>query len=232
MEFPQGWKIEVKTNMEGRKEVHYIPPTGPHVTNMRQLIARFPDTNFNSFNRYTGKFEKGHRNSAYKNRKKWLPQYIEKEKIKQKVETAVKINKVSKEQDFRPKKVVKRKLKRLSDQRMLKNQHFSSEPVYLNSILCDFFCFEFSEELYEKNEEFLQKLCDLMPSFKDEWLWVWRKEQNFSEEENSRRMDFFLGIWKDDCFERHVGPLYAHEEYEEDLLNEAKEMRKKMVNIK
>ena len=224
MEFPRGWRIEVKTDAEGRKEARYIPPHGPPLTSMRQLIARFPDTNFGTFNRHTGKFQKGHRNSAYKNRKKWLPQFLESNSGGRSEAQA----KASKEQSV-SKKVARKKLRRMSDKIKLNNQRFSSEPVYLNSILCDFFGFEFSEELFERNEEFLQRLCDLTPSSSEEWLWVWRKERNFSEEENWRRMSFFTGIWRDECFERHVGPLYAHEESEEDLMKEAEEMRKMAV---
>ena len=73
MEFPPQWKIKVKTDMNGKKTAHYIPPTGPILTNMRDLIIQFPNKCFNTFNRFTGKFEKGHRYSAYKYRKKWLP---------------------------------------------------------------------------------------------------------------------------------------------------------------
>ena len=97
MEFPAGWKIKV--NRKTRR-ANYIPPTGPVLTTMRELITQFPTKSFKTFNRLTGKFEEDHRNPAYKDRGRWLPAAIK-----------------------------------------LKYPHFDSEPVYLNSILCDYFGF-------------------------------------------------------------------------------------------
>merc|ERR1712183_152183 len=65
---------------------------------------------------------------------------------------------------------------------------YSSEPVNLNSILCEYFGFEVLEDLFQSNKEFLQKLCNQMPSSNDEYLWVWRKSTSFSEEDNRSRM--------------------------------------------
>ena len=217
MDFPPGWKIEV-TRVNGKTRARYIDPRGQHLTNIRQLIARFPKQNFSSFNRHTGKFERGHRNSAWKNRKKWMPQY----QYEQTTEAPYR-------KGARPKLVAKRKLKRISSK--LQQQYYTSEPVYLNSILCSYLGFEHSEELFKENEEFLQELCDLTPSDDPEWGWVWKKDQgcqNFTEDENTERGSFFVGIWEDECFKRPLGPLYPHEEDVEELLKEAEEMRRKM----
>ena len=113
----------------------------------------------------------------------------------------------------------------------VEGQYHTSEPVHLNSILFNYFGFDHSEELFEENEEFLRKICDLTPSTDPEWSWVWKKDQNcqnFSEDENYQRVEFFVGIWEDECFKRPHGPLYPHEEEEEELLKEAEEMRREM----
>ena len=72
---------------------------------------------------------------------------------------------------------------------------YNSEPVDLNSILCEFFGFEVSEDLFQTNKEFLQKICDLMPASDNEWLWVWRNQPStdFGQAEHGWRMEFFFG---------------------------------------
>ena len=219
MEFPPGWKIKLKTNSFGKKEAHYYPPSGSPLTSMRQLVAKFPDKSFSNFNQLTGKFVKGHRNYVYEGRKKWLPKFIQNKDSVPKAQQSIKRFSVGLITPERSKK-----FRRRSKQILF--QRFSSEPVYLNSMICNFFGFEFSEELFGKSEEFLQLICDLIPSTSDQWLWVWKKGENFSEEENRMRLQFFKGIWEDEFFFRHVGPLYAHEVCYEDLMKEAEERKK------
>ena len=110
-----------------------------------------------------------------------------------------------------------------------------SDPAHLNAILFKYFCFERSEEQFEENEEFLQEVCDRTPSDDPEWRCVWKRDQEysgFSQDEHTRRNSLLSGIWEDECFKRPVGPLYPHEEDYEELMREAKEMRRKMKKKK
>ena len=111
-----------------------------------------------------------------------------------------------------PKKKVKAPKKKGKAPKKKVKFRYNSEPVDLNSILCEFFGFEVSEDLFQTNKEFLQKICDLMPASDNEWLWVWRNQpSDFSQEEHGWRMEFFVGIWNDECYKRHVGPTYPHQ---------------------
>ena len=213
MEFPPGWKLKLTTDKFGKKVAHYYPPIGSPLTCMRQLIIKFPAKNFHNFNKLTGKFEKGHRNYVYETKKKWLPKWQNKAAVS-KSQQSIKRFSVGKSPD-RSKKPQRRKA--------VVSRLFSSEPVYLNSIICRFFGFEFSEELYGQNEEFLRLICDLIPSASEQWRWVWSKEENFTQEETRMRWQFFGGIWWDELFFRHVGPMYAHEEFYDDLVREAEQ---------
>ena len=112
---------------------------------------------------------------------------------------------------------------------------YPSDPAHLNAIIFNYFGFERSEELFEENEEFLQYVCDLTPSNDPEWRCVWRRDQDhygFSQVEHTLRNSLFAGIWEDECFKRPQGPMYPHEEDIEELLREAKEMRRKMKKKK
>ena len=108
---------------------------------------------------------------------------------------------------------------------------YSSEPVNLNSILCEYFGFEVLKDLFQSNKKFLHKLCDRMPSSNDEYMWVWRKSTSFSEEEHRSRMEFFVEIWNDECYRHPVGPSYAYKKYEEYLVKEAPELRKNFYKL-
>ena len=108
---------------------------------------------------------------------------------------------------------------------------YPSEPAHLNAILFNYFCFERSEELFKENEEFLQYVCDRTPSNDPQWRCVWRKDQEyygFSQDEHTLRNSLFAGIWEDECFKRPQGPMYPHEEDIEELLREAREMRRRV----
>ena len=220
MAFPPGWKLKLTTNKFGKKVAHYYPPYGSPLTCMRQLIVKFPAKNFHNFNQLTGKFEKGHRNYVYEKKKKWLPKWQNKVAIS-KSQQSIRRFSIGRKSPERSKKT-KRKT--------ILSKIFSSEPVYLNSIICRFFGFEFSEELFGKNEEFLQLICDLIPSTSEQWAWVWRKDENFTQDEHWMRWQFFKGIWEDELFFRHVGPIYAHEESYDDLLREA-ELKERMESL-
>ena len=75
MEFPLRLKIKIRIDINGKKTAHFIPPKCPTLTNMRQLITKFPTKCINTFNHFTGKFEEGHKTYPYKYRKKMLPAY-------------------------------------------------------------------------------------------------------------------------------------------------------------